>query len=167
MKRFFLALRTLVFATAFIIFWGWLVAQFQRFDVRWGLALPDGSRAAGIAVMVTGSIVAIACVATFVVRGRGTPAPFDPPREFVVVGLYRYVRNPMYLGGLAMLAGWALFLRSPSVLLFSLPCFLLFHLFVVLYEEPALERKFGAAYAEYLRTVGRWIPRRPRPSARG
>jgi protein-S-isoprenylcysteine O-methyltransferase Ste14 len=167
MKRLFLALRTLVFATAFIFFWGWLAAQFRRFDAGWGFELPGWSRAAGIAVMALGSVVALACVATFVVRGRGTPVPFDPPREFVAVGLYRYVRNPMYLGGAAMLVGWGLYLRSLSVLLFALPWFLLAHLFVVRYEEPALKRKFGAAYSEYLRTVPRWIPRRSRPSARG
>ncbi len=167
MNRLFVALRTLVLAPAFVIFWGWLAAQFRHFDARWGVELPGWCAAAGIAVGGLGGIIALACVAAFVVRGQGTPAPFDPPRKFVATGLYRYVRNPMYLGGVVMLVGWGLYLRSLSVLAFALPWFLLVHLLVVGREERELKKRFGADYLEYLRAVPRWIPRRPRPSARG
>jgi protein-S-isoprenylcysteine O-methyltransferase Ste14 len=105
MKPLVLALRTLLFATAFILFWSWVALQFRRFDPQWSIALPEWSRGLGVVVGLLGGLLGILCVATFALRGHGTPAPFDPPREFVAVGIYRYVRNPMYLGGLAMLAG--------------------------------------------------------------
>ena len=99
------------------------------------------------------------CFWNFTFYGRGTPAPIDPPKELVAVGLYRFVRNPMYVSGILALLGWILW--SPSLPLIVAP-FLFFiaaHLFVTLYEEPTLARKFGAAYEEYGRTVPRWIPR--------
>jgi protein-S-isoprenylcysteine O-methyltransferase Ste14 len=99
------------------------------------------------------------CFWNFLVSGRGTPAPIDPPKELVAVGLYRHVRNPMYVAGLIALIGWILW--SPSLPLIVAPFlfFLAAHLFVTFYEEPALKKKFGAAYEEYLRRVPRWIPR--------
>jgi protein-S-isoprenylcysteine O-methyltransferase Ste14 len=99
------------------------------------------------------------CFLDFTFRGRGTPAPTDPPKELVAAGLYRFVRNPMYVSGILALAGWAFW--SPSLPLILAP-FLFFaatHTFVTLYEEPTLRVKFGSAYEEYLKRVPRWIPR--------
>jgi protein-S-isoprenylcysteine O-methyltransferase Ste14 len=104
------------------------------------------------------------CFWNFTYNGRGTPAPIDPPRELVALGLYRYVRNPMYVAGLITLLGWILW--SPSLPLIVAP-FLFFaaaHLFVMLYEEPILKKKFGAAYEEYLKQVPRWTPKFTRDS---
>lgn len=100
------------------------------------------------------------CLWDFAVTGRGTPAPIDPPKRLVVRGLYRHVRNPMYLGVLLVVAGWAAFSRSDRVVEYGLGVAVLFHLLVVLVEEPLLRHRFGAAYEAYCRAVGRWLPRR-------
>jgi protein-S-isoprenylcysteine O-methyltransferase Ste14 len=91
-------------------------------------------------------------------EGRGTPAPMDPPKELVAVGFYRYIRNPMYLGILLMLTGYFLWFGYWSLLIYTVFAFVITHLFVTLYEEPTLKRKFGASYEEYLKRVPRWIP---------
>ena len=98
------------------------------------------------------------CLRDFAVVGRGTPAPFDPPRELVATGLYRWVRNPMYLSALLLLVGEAILLEAPVLLRYAAAFFLATHLFVVLYEEPTLTRTFGPEYTEYRARVGRWIP---------
>ncbi len=95
----------------------------------------------------------------FLHEGRGTPAPVDPPKELVAIGFYRYVRNPMYFGILLILIGHFLWFGFWSLLIYAAFAFLATHLFVTLYEEPTLKRKFGAAYEEYLKHVPRWIPR--------
>ncbi|HJS21002.1 MAG TPA: isoprenylcysteine carboxylmethyltransferase family protein [Anaerolineales bacterium] len=95
----------------------------------------------------------------FLKEGRGTPAPMDPPKELVAVGFYRCVRNPMYVGILLILIGHFLWFGFWSLLVYSAVAFLITHLFVILYEEPTLKKKFGAAYEEYLERVPRWIPR--------
>lgn len=94
----------------------------------------------------------------FSVIGRGTPAPIDPPVRLVVTGLYQYVRNPMYLGVLIAILGWALYFCSWKILVYGVLVGLLFHLFVVLVEEPILRRKFKDEYISYCKEVGRWIP---------
>ena len=95
----------------------------------------------------------------FVREGHGTPAPFAPPRRLVVGGPFRYVRNPAYLCAVSIIAGQGLFLASTSVLVYAAVVALVFHLFVVLYEEPTLRETFGAEYVAYCREVPRWIPR--------
>lgn len=95
----------------------------------------------------------------FLVQGRGTPAPIDPPKELVAVGFYRYVRNPMYVGIFLILLGHFLWFQYLWLLVYLGVVFLGFHLFVTLYEEPILKRKFGASYEHYLKRVPRWIPR--------
>jgi protein-S-isoprenylcysteine O-methyltransferase Ste14 len=110
-------------------------------------------------LLAVGWTVMLWCFWNFLVNGRGTPAPFDPPRELVVAGPYCFVRNPMYAAGLIALLGWILW--SPSFPLIAAP-FLFFvaaHLFVTGYEEPTLKKKFGAAYEEYCKQVPRWIPK--------
>ena len=115
---------------------------------------------AGILVAASGAALAVSCIATFALVGKGTPAPFDPPRRLVVQGPYRFVRNPMYIGaGLAM-AGAALFYQSLALLGYIGAFFVVSHLFVAVYEEPTLRSTFGKDYETYCDTVGRWWPRR-------
>ncbi|MCK6540264.1 MAG: isoprenylcysteine carboxylmethyltransferase family protein [Anaerolineales bacterium] len=106
-----------------------------------------------------GWTVMIWCFWIFIANGRGTPAPVDPPRELVIVGPYRFVRNPMYAAGIIALLGWIFW--SPSIPLIAAPFlfFLAAYLFVIFYEEPTLKNKFGAAYDEYARRVPRWMPK--------
>jgi protein-S-isoprenylcysteine O-methyltransferase Ste14 len=158
-KTLFIALRTAIFGTGFIFLWGWVALSLHhRYDITLGSALSDGVRMLGIALMASGGTLAFACVATFVSRGEGTPAPFDPPRNFVAVGPYKYVRNPMYIGGFTVLFGFGLYEQSVAILLFTLPWLLSAHLFVVLYEEPHLRSAFGTPYDAYCRSVRRWLP---------
>lgn len=105
------------------------------------------------------------CLWEFAVRGRGTPAPIDAPKHLVARGLYEYVRNPMYIGVLLVIAGWAMFFQSWRVLVYGAAVGLFFHLFVVMIEEPLLRKKFGEAYVGYCRRVGRWVPRNGRKLA--
>lgn len=98
---------------------------------------------------------------SFVRYGRGTPVPIDPPKHFVSHGLYRWVRNPMYVGALLMLVGVVVFYGSLWVLAYAAGLWAALHTLTVVLEEPQLTRRFGAPYEEYLRQVPRWIPRRP------
>ena len=112
-----------------------------------------------IPLWASGAAVIIACFWEFLARGQGTPAPIDPPRRLVVSGMYRYVRNPIYVGLLLALGGHLLWFGTAALLYYLIGAFVVAHTFVILYEEPTLKRRFGAAYEEYLRTVPRWIPR--------
>jgi len=120
---------------------------------RWLAALPS--------VLEFG--VALRCVWDFGWTGHGTPAPLAPPKRLVVVGFYRYVRNPMYLGLAAGWIGlWIMFGHaSPAAVGAVAALGLAVHLFVVYYEEPTLRKRFGAEYDEYCRSVNRWWPRLP------
>jgi len=100
------------------------------------------------------------CLWDFAVAGRGTPAPIDPPRQLVARGLYRYVRNPMYVGVLLVIVGWSALFDSVALLSYAAAVAVAFHLFVVLIEEPMLRRRFGPAYDAYCGAVRRWIPGR-------
>ena len=162
MKTLFVALRSVVYASGFLFLWGWAAVSVRRFDPALGLTLPPWLRVPGIILMAFGVVVGLACIASFITRGRGTPAPFDAPREFVAVGPYRFCRNPMDVGGAAMLSGFGLYARSPSVLLLAAGMTALAHAFVVLYEEPTLRKTFGQTYVDYCRGVRRWLPRLPR-----
>jgi protein-S-isoprenylcysteine O-methyltransferase Ste14 len=116
------------------------------------------SQVAGMVIGAAGALVVLWCIFTFASIGRGTPAPFDPPRQLVIRGPYRFVRNPMYIGAGLALSGAALFYESLSLLGYTSTFFLLCHLFVVLYEEPTLRRTFGREYEAYCRQVQRWLP---------
>lgn len=159
MNTLFIALRALSFATGFIFLWGWVALRVRVLDTDLGSQMPEWTQWLGIIVMTMGGALVLVCIAVFIVQGRGTPAPFDAPRKFVAVGPYRYVRNPMYIGGWILLIGFGLCQNSYSILLFSFMWFLLVHLFVVFLEEPDLERKFGATYEDYCRAVPRWVPK--------
>jgi protein-S-isoprenylcysteine O-methyltransferase Ste14 len=116
---------------------------------------------AGIVVTAAGAGIALWCILTFVFIGRGTPAPFDPPRQLVIRGPYRYVRNPMYLGAVLALAGASLYYRSAALSGYSVVFLLAAHVLVVWYEEPTLSRLFGPDYDAYRAAVSRWLVRRP------
>jgi protein-S-isoprenylcysteine O-methyltransferase Ste14 len=129
---------------------------------RAGVSSPARIGAAQIAGATTTSLGAALCawcILSFVFLGRGTPAPFDPPRRLVVAGPYRYVRNPMYVGAGAALLGAALFYQAPPLVAYAAGFLLVMHLFVVLHEEPTLRRTFGGEYAAYCRQARRWWPR--------
>jgi len=115
---------------------------------------------AGMLLGASGAALALACIVTFVFVGRGTPAPFDPPRRLVVRGPYRLVRNPMYLGAGLAVTGAALFYQSMPLLGYAGLFILATHVFVVMYEEPSLRRNFEGDYDTYCRRVGRWWPTR-------
>ncbi|HEX2696570.1 MAG TPA: isoprenylcysteine carboxylmethyltransferase family protein [Anaerolineales bacterium] len=106
-----------------------------------------------------GTLILLWCFWDFLVKGRGTPAPVDPPKELVATGFYRYVRNPMYVGVLIVILGHFLWFKTISMLVYAGMVFLAFHLFVTLYEEPHLRKTFGSAYDEYCKSVPRWIPK--------
>lgn len=155
----FVLMRAIVFAALFmglVLFL--LPAQILS---RAGLAPPEpmgAQQIVGIVVAIAGLVVALWCILVFAVVGRGTPAPFDPPRRLVVRGPYVAVRNPMYIGAGLVLAGASLFYESLALLAYAGAFFLVTHGFVVLYEEPTLRSSFGADYNSYCRDVGRWWP---------
>ena len=159
MTALFAALRTLVFAGFFFWLWTTLGLWASRFDPVFGGPLPSWTRPVGAVFALAGAALALTCMGLFAIRGKGTPAPFDPPRRLVAFGPYRAIRNPMYIGGWLLIAGFAMIGRSSSVLVFSFAFLVLAHFFVILYEEPTLTSKFGPAYDNYRRAVPRWIPK--------
>ena len=108
---------------------------------------------------IAGGVILLWSFWNFLHEGRGTPAPVDPPKELVAAGFYRYVRNPMYVGVLAIILGHFLWFGYWNLLIYAVFVFVAFHAFVIFYEEPTLKRNFGAAYEDYLKRVPRWIPR--------
>jgi len=113
----------------------------------------------GFPLIVIGAAGLLWCIWDFFSEGRGTISPIDPPKHLVVRGLYRYVRNPMYVAVVTILIGEAIFFMSAPVLIEAGVFIILANLFVMGYEEPALRRQFGESYERYTRTVGRWVPR--------
>lgn len=152
-------LASLFVGACFFALWFWLLPEWLGFRVetagaarlRWLAAVPS----------VAGFSVALKCVWDFGRTGRGTPAPFIPPQRLVVVGFYRYVRNPMYVGFITGWFGlWIVFGHANLGLIAGVAALMLgIHLFVIFYEEPTLRQKFGADYEEYCRNVRRWWPR--------
>lgn len=130
---------------------------------RWHLEEPffgwHAFRWLGIAVLLVGAVMAAESMTRFSRLGRGTPAPWAPPTHFVATGLYRLVRNPMYVGVLLVIVGQALLFGSVAVLAWAAILGLVFHVFVVFVEEPSLRARFGLEYEDYRRRVGRWLPR--------
>lgn len=106
-----------------------------------------------------GGVILLWSFWNFLHEGHGTPAPIDPPKELVASGFYRYVRNPMYVGVLAVIMGHFLWFGYWYLLIYAMLVFAAFHIFVTYYEEPTLKRNFGMAYDNYCRRVPRWIPK--------
>jgi protein-S-isoprenylcysteine O-methyltransferase Ste14 len=160
--RWLITVTSLAVGAAFFALWFWLLPSWLGFHVntfasppwRWIVGVPS----------VLGFAVALRCVWDFGWTGRGTPAPMAPPKRLVVVvvGLYRYVRNPMYLGFFVGWGGlWVVFGRADLVAIAVASATVIgTTLFVLLYEEPTLRQTFGAEYEEYCRNVPRWVPRR-------
>ena len=116
-------------------------------------------RIAGGLLIAAGLPVLLESFVRFAIRGLGTPMPIAPPQHLVVTGLYRYVRNPMYLAVVALIFGQGLLFGSVALLEYGLMVWLGFFAFVLLYEEPTLRGKFGREYEDYRARVPRWIPR--------
>lgn len=128
-----------------------------RGDDGWGV---DGARAVlGGPLILAGALLYAWCAWAFARFGQGTPAPIDPPRQLVTNGLYARTRNPMYLGVITVVLGEAVLFGSSRLLAYAGAVFVAFHAFVLLYEEPAHRRRFGADFEEYCRRVPRWVPR--------
>lgn len=113
---------------------------------------------AGGTLAFAGLVLYGKCAWDFAIQGRGTPAPIDPPREFISAGLYRSTRNPMYNGILMIVAGEAIFAVSLPLLSYMLLLWLVFHTWILIYEEPHLRKVFGPSYEEYCSRVPRWLP---------
>ena len=142
---------TLVVPGTFAVYLPWLIAR----------GLPIGSLGyvlTSFVLVLIGGTIYIWCLWDFATFGRGTPAPIDAPKRLVVRGLYRYTRNPMYVGVLNVIVGWAVLLQAPTLVLYAFAVGVAFHLFVVLYEEPHLRRLFGVDYETYCSRVSRWLP---------
>lgn len=155
----FVLVRAVTFATLFI---GVVLIYVPARLLSWsGIVRPAAmqmQQVVGMVIVAAGAVVALWCIFTFATVGRGTPAPFDPPRRLVISGPYRFVRNPMYIGAGLALIGAALFYESLPLLGYAGVFFLAAHLFVVWYEEPTLRRTFGQEYAAYCGRVRRWLP---------
>jgi len=134
-------------------------------SVRGRAAAGGGSLVAACLLFLVGGAIYAWCVWDFAAYGRGTPAPIDAPKQLVVRGLYRYTRNPMYVGVLTVILGWASLYQSPRLIVYGACVGTCFHLFVVLYEEPHLQKIFGSAYDDYRARVGRWLPRSGRSAS--
>jgi protein-S-isoprenylcysteine O-methyltransferase Ste14 len=113
----------------------------------------------GIALLGLGAVLLIEAFARFALQGLGTPAPIYPTKTLVITGSYRFVRNPIYVAVTSLILGQALILGNLPILVYGLAVWILFHLFVLVYEEPTLKETFGAQYDAYRRGVRRWIPR--------
>jgi protein-S-isoprenylcysteine O-methyltransferase Ste14 len=152
-------LRTLLFTvlvpgTVLVLFPGALLAGGMEWHGNLGPA-----RWFGFVPVLLGLVVIVACFVEFIRSGRGTPAPYDPPQDLVVVGLYRHVRNPQYVGVLLVSVGEAVLAESAILLGYSALLAVAYHLIVRYYEEPTLGRLFGESYAHYWVAVPRWVPR--------
>jgi protein-S-isoprenylcysteine O-methyltransferase Ste14 len=124
--------------------------------------LPLGAfRWLGLLPLLVGITGLAWCYAAFAVVGRGTPSPLDPPQALVDGGLYRFLRNPIYVSAVLVLIGEALLWEAPALLFYAAMFWLASHLFVIGYEEPMLRRRFGRNYEAYCGAVPRWVPRRP------
>ena len=123
------------------------------------LSLRNPVHLLGLLCIGLGAMLLGTCIWEFARRGRGTLSPVDPPRELVIRGLYRYVRNPMYLSVSLIVLGEFLLTWSRPLLMYWAVWFALVNVFVIGYEEPTLRRRFGGAYGQYAQQVGRWLPR--------
>jgi protein-S-isoprenylcysteine O-methyltransferase Ste14 len=134
----------------------WWISRWRLQTPLWGFG---PIRVAGVLLIAAGLPVLLDSFARFALQGLGTPAPIFPTRHLVVTGLYRYVRNPMYVAVVSLIVGQGLLLGNLRVLGYGLVVWLACHGFVRLYEEPMLRSTFGAEYDAFRTNVPRWIPR--------
>lgn len=134
----------------------WLIDRWQVHASFFGFTT---LRVMGVLLMAVGAVILIEAFVRFAVQGMGTPAPILPPKHLVVMGSYRYVRNPMYVAVVSLIFGQSLFFGDIRVLVYGLCAWLVAHLFVLIYEEPTLRRSFPDDYEGLTAHVPRWIPR--------
>ena len=136
---------------------GLLIPYSLRNSAKDRVVFALAQHAVGGLLLLVGVSIYLWCAWDFAVKGLGTPAPIDAPKNLVVEGLYRYTRNPMYVGVAAMIAGQAIYRGSIEIALYLCVVITLFNLFVLFYEEPTLRRQFGEQYSNYCRAVPRWF----------
>ena len=151
MSRPLLVVWTIARVVVAVLFVGWASLHLRLLDGVIGLGLPEWLKPAGMVLLLVGGADVLLC-------GGMLSTPGMIPTKFVVVGPFRYVRNPMSLGAVTMMLGLALFCRSVSILLLSAILFLFIHGIVVFMEEPYLEKRFGESYVQYKNSVNRWLP---------
>ena len=153
--------RAVVIVAAILFVIGWLMGYLRLLDASLGVELPAWVQVPGIVAVVAGAALALICAAVLSTRGIGTLGGEEwfMPREFVATGPFRFVRNPMSLGGVVLMTGIALWYRSAFGPVFAAAMFLVAHLVAIHVEEPGLEKRFGDSYREYRRNVRRWLPR--------
>ena len=160
--------RSSVWLAARSLLWTVLLPGFFAGYVPWtyfglrdvSVSLSDPAHGLGLILTSAGGVLLVACIVEFARSGRGTLSPVDPPRHLVVHGLYRYVRNPMYLSVTAIVFGEVALTRSTALAIYWAIWFACVNVFVIGYEEPTLRRQFGPSYEQYVQEVGRWVPRR-------
>lgn len=155
-------LRAVLGSAAFVLFGGptivaglvpWLLTRWESDEP------PTALQVTGALLIAIGGGLVLETTARFALQGRGTPAPFAAPERFVARGSYRAVRNPMYVGVLALIVGQTLLLGREVLFGWAVVAAVLFQLFVVFHEEPELRKRFGTEYEAYRQRVGRWLPR--------
>jgi protein-S-isoprenylcysteine O-methyltransferase Ste14 len=160
MRRAFAILGTAIFL---VLAPGTVAGLIPWWITRWHVQSPRIARlpvqVAGAVLVAAGVVVLLDSFGRFALKGLGTPAPVFPTQHLVVSGLYRYVRNPMYVAVLAVILGQALIFGNPRLLEYAALAWLAVHVFVVAYEEPTLRASFGAEYEAFCAAVPRWIPR--------
>jgi protein-S-isoprenylcysteine O-methyltransferase Ste14 len=114
----------------------------------------------GSLVVVLGIILLLWCIRDFYVSGKGTLAPWRPPQNLVIIGPYHFIRNPMYMSVFLLVLGWGIFFYSPILILYDFMLFIIFHIFVIKFEEPWLHEQFGKSWEIYRKNVPRWLPRK-------
>jgi protein-S-isoprenylcysteine O-methyltransferase Ste14 len=155
-KRTALWTTTKVLAAVLIV--GWIATLLRSFDPKFGLRVPAWVRFVGFFILGIGLFLIVLCGVLLSTCGFG-PGQRLFPKEFIAMGPFRYVRNPMSIGAIMAMLGWSMVNRSLSMFLAWLLLTLLLHLVVVYVEEPGLEKRFGASYREYRSSVPRWLPR--------
>jgi protein-S-isoprenylcysteine O-methyltransferase Ste14 len=148
---------TMAFPGFFAGYLPWRYFGVREVDFDW----TDPLHLLAASLIALGATLLLTCIHEFAARGRGTLSPADPPKKLVVEGLYRYVRNPMYVSVMTIVAGEIILMRSDALATYWLAFCVAANLFVRGYEEPYLRAQFGASYDDYVRRVGRWLPRFP------
>ena len=149
----------LFFVVAPCVLAGLIPWSMTRWEFRPAFFGLEGVRSVGVLLILVGLPGLVDSFARFALQGLGTPAPVAPPKNLVVTGLYRHVRNPIYVAVVAIILGQAVLFGDLRLVLWGALLWLFFHLFVVAYEEPTLRSTFGSEYEAYCAKVRRWVPR--------